>query len=622
MTPQRFSKLCGVGLALLVGFNASAVHADTLAQPELPSGVQQKSGLATRSYAVAAANPLATQAGQAILQAGGSAVDAAVAVQMVLALVEPQSSGIGGGAFLLHFDGRHTQAFDGRETAPAAATPRLFLNEQGAALPFMEAVVGGRSVGVPGAVAMLYAAHRQHGKLPWKALFAPAIRLAKEGFAVSPRMATLLAGEKSLQQDAVARAYFYDADGKPWPAGHVLKNPELADVLEAIAHKGPAALLKGELAKAMVQKVQSHANRGTLALGDLAAYQPLKREPLCFDYRAQNYYAQESRVQTRNLRICGMPPPSSGTLAIGQILGILDASHSANIPLQDGLQNDLQDGLPNAQWLHLYTEAARLAFADRAQFVADPAFVAAPGGSWHSLLDSSYLASRAAAIDTTPGAARMPAVTPGNPGRVAVGYAPMPQQTEYGTSHISIIDKYGNALAMTSTIEDAWGSRLMVNRGKGKSGGFLLNNQLTDFSFVPSGADGQPIANRVEPGKRPRSSMSPVLVFDKASGQVLLSAGSPGGAMIIHFTAKTLYGMLNWGLNAQQAINLPNFGTVGGPLVLEQGGFPASTVEALRQRGHTVNETPMPSGLQAIMRTPSGFFGGADPRREGLVLGD
>ncbi|MCX8521443.1 MAG: gamma-glutamyltransferase, partial [Rhodoferax sp.] len=262
MTFHLFRTFAGVALALLVSFGASRVPADTLAQPELPSAVQQKSGWSTRSYAVAAANPLATQAGQEILQMGGSAVDAAVAVQMVLALVEPQSSGIGGGAFLLHFDGHHTQAFDGRETAPAAATPRLFLNEQGAAMPFMEAVVGGRSVGVPGAVAMLYAAHRQHGKLPWKALFAPAIRLAKEGFAVSPRMATLLAGEKSLQLDAVARAYFYDADGKPWPAGHVLKNPELAEVLEAIANKGPAALLKGELAEAMVQKVQSHANRG------------------------------------------------------------------------------------------------------------------------------------------------------------------------------------------------------------------------------------------------------------------------------------------------------------------------------------------------------------------------
>ncbi|MCX8520691.1 MAG: gamma-glutamyltransferase, partial [Rhodoferax sp.] len=254
--------------------------------------------------------------------------------------------------------------------------------------------------------------------------------------------------------------------------------------------------------------------------------------------------------------------------------------------------------------------------------VADPAFVAAPGGSWHSLLGSTYLASRAAAIDTTPGAARMPSVAPGNPGNSSVAYAPMPVQTEYGTSHISIIDKYGNALAMTSTIEDAWGSRLMVNRGKGKIGGFLLNNQLTDFSFLPNSPDGLPIANRVEPGKRSRSSMSPVLVFDKASGQVLLSAGSPGGAMIIHFTAKTLYGVLNWGLNAQQAINLPNFGTVGGPVVLEQGGFPASTLAALRQRGHTVNEAPMPSGLQAIMRTPTGFFGAADPRREGLVLGD
>jgi gamma-glutamyltranspeptidase/glutathione hydrolase len=383
------------------------------------------------------------------------------------------------------------------------------------------------------------------------------------------------------------------------------------------------------VAQALVKKVQSHANPGSLALGDLASYQALRREPLCFDYQAA--------PMARTLRICGMPPPSSGTLAIGQILGIL-----ANTP---GADQPLAEGLPAAQWLHLYTEAARLAFADRGLYVADPASVKAPQGSWSSLLAPGYLAARASLIQ--PDGPRLPSVQPGSPGSTPVGYAPMPAQTEHGTSHISIVDAYGNALAMTTTIEANWGSRLMVNRGMGLAGGFLLNNQLTDFSFEPRGADGTPIANRVEAGKRPRSSMSPVLVFEMeapnpgsarppegvspslgrpgarmASNKLLLSAGSPGGAMIIHFTAKTLLGVLNWGLDPQQAINLPNFGTLGGSLFLEQGRFNPAVITALQARGHTVMETPMPSGLQAIQRTADGWLGGADPRREGVVKGD
>jgi gamma-glutamyltranspeptidase/glutathione hydrolase len=525
-------------------------------------------------------------------------------VQMVLTLVEPQSSGIGGGAFLLHFDGQQVQAYDGRETAPALATPRLFLDARGQPLAFLDAVVGGRSVGVPGALRMLYLAHQQHGRLPWKALFAPAIRLANEGFAISPRMATLLAAEKALKTDPVALAYFYDAQGQPWPAGHLLRNPELAAMLQAIAESGPDALMTGPLAQALVSRVQSHANPGSLALNDLAAYQALQRAPLCFAYTPPQ--------TARALRICGMPPPSSGTLAIGQMLGMLQSTPGADQPLAAGL--------PSAQWLHLYTEAARLAFADRAQYVGDPDFVAAPGGDWASLLAPGYLADRARLIQANgPAMATAPA---GVPGRLSVSYAPMDAQTEHGTSHISIVDAYGNALAMTTTIEDAWGARLMVNRGQGLAGGFLLNNQLTDFSFEPSGADGKPIANRVEPGKRPRSSMSPMLVFDADTRQLLMSAGSPGGAMIIHFTAKTLLGVLNWGLSPQQAINLPNFGNLGGPLLLEEARFPAPVLAALKARGHSVIETPLPSGLQAIQRIPGGYFGGADPRREGLVLGD
>jgi gamma-glutamyltranspeptidase/glutathione hydrolase len=592
-----------VVLAVLTGAVVHA-YADTLAQPELASGLTEKPGWTTHSYAVAAANPLATRAGQEILQAGGSAVDAAVAVQMVLTLVEPQSSGIGGGAFLLHFDGQRTQAYDGRETAPAAATPTLFLDAQGKPLAFMDAVVGGRSVGVPGVLRMLYLAHQQHGKLPWTALFAPAIRLANDGFAVSPRMATLLASEVALKTDPAALAYFYDAQGKPWPAGHLLRNPELAAMLQAIAESGPDALMRGPVAQALVSKVQSHPNPGTLALNDLAAYQPVLREPLCFDYSTPR--------PARAYRICGMPPPSSGTLAIGQMLGLLNATPAADQPLAAGL--------PSAQWLHLYTEAARLAFADRAQYVADPAFVAAPADNWASLLAPAYLTERARAI--SPDGPRMKTVLPGRPGPIKLAYAPMAEQTEHGTSHISIVDAFGNTLAMTTTIEDAWGARLLVNRGLGLPGGFLLNNQLTDFSFEPQGADGAPVANRLEPGKRPRSSMSPVLVFDKSSKQLLLSAGSPGGAMIIHFTAKTLLGVLNWGLSPQQALNLPNFGSLGGPMLLEQARVPAPVLAALRARGHTVVETPLPSGLQAIERTPAGLLGGADPRREGLVLGD
>jgi gamma-glutamyltranspeptidase/glutathione hydrolase len=299
---------------------------------------------------------------------------------------------------------------------------------------------------------------------------------------------------------------------------------------------------------------------------------------------------------------------------MGQILGIL-----GNTPAD---KEPLSGGLPTPQWLHLYTESSRLAFADRAQYVGDPDFVSAPGGHWNSLLNPAYLRARASLIDTRAASPAMKSVAPGNPGATTVSYAPMPQQTEYGTSHISIIDAQGHALAMTTTIEDAFGARQMVNRDVGLSGGFLLNNQLTDFSFAPVGADGKPVANRVEAGKRPRSSMSPVLVFEKDSGKVVMSAGSPLGALIIHFTAKTLYGTLNWGLNPQQAIDLPNFAPMGGPLFLEEGRFDANVIDALKSRGHTVNQVSMPSGLQAIVKTPDGFFGGADPRREGVVMGD
>lgn len=565
-------------------------------QPERASGYHEKPGWQTSRFSVAAANPLAADAGYQVLKVGGSAVDAAIAVQMVLTLVEPQSSGIGGGAFLMHFDGKVVEAYDGRETAPAAADENLFLKADDKPMPFIEAIVGGRSVGVPGTVRMLEMAHRQHGRLPWADLFQPAITLAEQGFKVSPRLNAMLAAEKHLQKDPVAAAYFYDASGQPWPTGHLLRNPDLARVLRDIAGRGSSALYEGLLARSIVDKVRSHpGNPGRMTMADLADYQARKREPLCHDH-----VASSQRVYV----FCGFPPPSSGAIAIGQILGILQNTPGAS--LVPG-----PDGLPAADWLHYYTEAARLAFADRAKYVADPDFVAAPAGSWMSLLSTDYLAQRSRLISGE----SMKLAKPGEPMGMQSGFAPMPDQPEYGTSHISIIDGQGRALAMTTTIESAFGARQMVN-------GFLLNSELTDFSFAPRDAQGKPIANRVQAGKRPRSSMSPTLVFDKASGQLVMSGGSPGGALIIHYTAKILWSSFHWEMNPQKAINLPNFGSTNGPTLLEKKRFPPATVEALKARGHSIHEIDMTSGLQVIRRIPGGYLGGADPRREGVVMGE
>ena len=572
---------------------------DHATQPEAASGNTAKPGWAFTRQAVAAANPLATDAGHQVLRAGGSALDAAIAVQMVLGLVEPQSSGIGGGAFLLHFDGQKVTAHDGRETAPAGARGDMFM-EQGKPLPFPEAVQSGHSVGVPGAVRMLEAAHRQHGRLPWAQLMQPAITLAEQGFRVSPRLHTLLQADVLLKQDPLALRFFYQADGQAWPVGHVLRNPEYAHVLRLIAAQGSRALHEGPVAQAMVARTAQAPRPGTLSLQDLASYQPRMREALCFDHTASS----------RAYRLCGFPPPSSGQIAIGQILGML-GNTSAQGP-------ELAAGLPSPDFLHRYTEASRLAFADRAQFVADPDFVQAPAGDWRTLLAPGYLRERSQLI----GSQAMKAAPSGQPGGQKTSFAPMPTQTEYGTSHISVVDAQGRAVAMTTTIEAAFGSRRMVTTDPSRPGGFLLNNELTDFSLAPADAQGRPIANRVEPVKRPRSSMSPTLVFDKTTGQLLMSGGSPGGAAIIHYTAKLLTGTLHWGLNAQQAIDLPNFGSLGGPTMLEAQRFNSSTVDGLKARGHEVREMEMTSGLQAIERTPSGWFGGADPRREGVVKGD
>jgi len=568
-------------------------------QPEAASGHTDKPGWTYSRQAVAAANPLATDAGLQLLRAGGSALDAAIAVQLVLGLVEPQSSGIGGGAFLLHFDGRRVQAFDGRETAPTGARTDMFL-ENGKPLPFDEAVLSGRAVGVPGAVRMLETAHRQHGTLPWGQLFTPAITLAEQGFQVSPRLHTLLQNDPHLRKDPLAARFFYDAKGQAWPVGHVLRNPEYAHVLRRIAAQGSRALHEGPVAQAIVARTAQPPLAGTLSLDDLQTYRPREREALCLDHTAR----------ARTYRICGFPPPSSGQIAIGQILGLLGHTTPQGA--------EWAGGLPSPDFVHRYTEASRLAFADRAQFVADPDFVSAPGGDWRSLLAPDYLRLRSTLI----GAQSMKVAPPGQPGGAKTSFAPMPMQPEYGTSHISVVDAHGRAVAMTTTIEAAFGARRMVTTDPARPGGFMLNNQLTDFSFAATDAQGRPIANRVEPGKRPRSSMSPTLVFDKASGELLMSGGSPGGALIIHYTAKLLAGTLHGGLNAQQAISLPNFGSLNGPTLLESGRFGLAMTEALKARGHEVREMEMTSGLQAIERTATGWFGGADPRREGIVLGD
>ena len=572
-------------------------------EPEIATGVQDKAGWQGRRFAIAAAHPLAAQAGARVLRAGGAAIDAAVAAQMVLALVEPQSSGIGGGAFLLHWDGETVQAWDGRETAPAAVDERLLLDGQGKPLPIDRAKVGGRAVGVPGAVRMLEAVHRSHGRLPWPRLFEPAVELAENGFAMGARLHGQLAAERHLRSNPQAFAYFYRPDGQPHPVGHVLRNPALAAVLRAIADGGSAALHQGGVAADIVRRVHDHAgNPGWMTDADLADYRPVQRAPICTDWKAR-------------YRVCGMPPPSSGHLTVMQILGMLEAMPAVGRPLESGV--------PGVDFLHPYAEAARLAFADRNRYVGDPDFVAAPAGRWDSLLAADYLRRRAALI----GPRRMDAVepgVPGVPGAPSVSYGgDVEEPPEHGTSHLSIVDADGRAVALTTTIEDGFGARLMSDGGTGLAGGFLLNNELTDFTATPRDREGRPVANRVQPGKRPRSSMSPTLVFDRSDGRLVASLGSAGGAVIIHYVAKTLLATLDWQLDPQEAAALPNFGSFGGPVVLETRRFPMQTVTALQARGHEVVRQDLTSGVHALVRGPAGDWrGGADPRREGIVLGE
>jgi gamma-glutamyltranspeptidase / glutathione hydrolase len=602
-TNQRIGLLGGLALllALLAGCQTQTTQSEPPlpAAPEGPSGFTAKGAVVGQRWMVATANPLASQAAAQVLRNGGKAIDAAVAAQMMLTLVEPQSSGIGGGAFMLYYDAatRTTIAMDGRETAPSAASETLFLDANKQPLAFHAAVVGGRSVGVPGVVAALEELHKRFGNQRWANLLSPAIETAEKGFAVSPRLNTLLAAERFLKLDPPAAQLYYNAQGQAHPVGHSLKNPELAASLKLIAAQGQRALQTGPLAQAIVDKVNAHAgNPGVLQLRDLASYRPKQRDVLCGPY----------------LRyvICGMPPPSSGTVAVLQMLDMLQQLNVARgpAPLTDA-QGQLQ-----ALGVHRFSEAGRLAFADRNLYIADPDFVPWP----KAVLSAQYNRERAGLISDDRSMGRAQA---GKPPAAQASLTPGAGYEETGTSHISIVDAQGNAVSMTTTIEDAFGARQMV-------GGFLLNNQLTDFSFAPTDATGQ-IANRVQAGKRPRSSMAPILVFDRrpdgSPGELRMSMGSPGGSLIINYVAKTLVASLADGVDIQTAISLPNIGSRNGPTELEKDRVPASLDSSLTTRGHELRRIDMTSGLQGIMRHCEGqrcyWVGGADPRREGLVIG-
>ncbi|RMD61837.1 MAG: gamma-glutamyltransferase [Alphaproteobacteria bacterium] len=534
------------------------------------------------AYMIAAANPLAVRAGREILRAGGSAIDAAIAAQMVLNLVEPQSSGIGGGGFLLYYEAASgtVTAYDGRETAPAAVTPELFLDADGKPMAFWDAVVGGRSVGVPGLLRMLEMAHRAHGRLAWASLFAPAIRLADAGFPVSPRLNRLIAEDRYLKRFAATAAYFYDPAGNPRPVGYLLRNPAFAETLRRIARDGADALYTGPIAAAIVAAVRgATGNPGAMTLDDLANYRAKRRAPVCAAYR--------------RWQVCGMPPPTSGGVATLQILGILS-------------QFDLAALAPNSTAaVHLITEASRLAFADRNRFLGDPDFVPVPVDR---LLAPDYLARRARLIGPD---ASLGKAVPGLP----IQNGAMPHQpAPPSTTHMVVVDAAGNVVSMTASIESAFGSRLMA-------AGFLLNNELTDFSFRPRDDAGRLIANRVEPGKRPRSSMAPTIILDRDGG-FAVALGSPGGSRIIGYVVKALIATLDWGLDIQAAIDLPNFVNRNGPTDLEKGTVLETLVLALRALGHEVRVRSLVSGLHGIARRGGILTGGADPRREGVAAGD
>ena len=565
-------------LALAVGI--------ALAQPapEPASGHAPKQAASAKRYMLAAAHPLAVEAGYEMLRRGGAAIDAAVAVQMALNLVEPQSSGIGGGAFILHYSASDAMlaAYDGRETAPAAARAERFIGADGQPLAHLDAVVGGKSVGTPGVLRALELAHAKHGKLPWAELFEPAIRLAKEGFPLSPRLHSLLEWVRLPGRDADMRRMYYRDDDTPKPVGTLLKNPALAVTLHAIAAQGANAFYEGEIARDIAKKVMTAPHPGNLSEADLAQYRAKQREPVCAAYR--------------QWKVCGMPPPSSGGVAVLQVLGMLQRLAPDSLPLEPIIA------------AHFIAEAERLAYADRERYLADSDFVAVPLAG---LTSPEYLAARAALVQHNRSLGRAQPGSP--PGAPLAELADDASPELASTSHFSIVDAEGNAVAMTSSIEFAFGSQQMVR-------GFLLNNQLTDFSFVAV-QQGKPVANRIEPGKRPRSAMAPTIVFDR-DGKLVLALGSAGGSAIINHVVKTLVAVLDWNMDLQQAITLPNFGSRNGPTELERDTAAAGWAEPLRALGHEVRLIDMTSGVHGIQRTRAGWSGGADPRREGVAKGE
>ena len=585
-----------------------------MTSPEIATGYRSDMTVVrTAHYAVATANPLSTQAACRVLRDGGSAADALVVAQAVLGLVEPQSSGLGGGGFVVYYDASagSIQAYDGREAAPAAAGEDYlrWISDVDHAAPQPNARASGRSIGVPGILRMLELVHNDHGRMPWRDLFGPAAALADGGFDISPRMATAISDSAAqLRVDPQARAYLFNPDGSPRSAGTRLTNPAYSKTLSAIASSGVNAFYTGDIARDIVAEASDTSDGRTPSLmtnEDLAAYVAKKREPLCTTYRGR--------------QICGMPAPSSGGVAVAATLGILEHFPMGDYP---PTSVDLNGGRPSVMGVHLVSEAERLAYADRDKYVADADFVGPPGGALNTLIDPGYLAGRAALISPQHSMGTAKPGDFGTPTNVA------PPGTEHGTSHVSIIDSHGNAASFTTTVESPFGSFHMVD-------GFVLNNQLTDFAADPRAADGSLVANRVQPGKRPRSSMAPTLVFDSSPagrGALYAVTGSPGGSTIIQFVVKTLVAMLDWRLNPQQAVSLVDFGAdnstktnVGGEdpeINTSDNGDHDPLVQGLRALGHQVNLADQSSGLSALARGSSQWTGGADPRRDGAVMGD
>lgn len=581
--------------------------------PEIATGYRRDMvAVHTTHYAAATANPLATQAACWVLRDGGTAADALVAAQSVLGLVEPQSSGIGGGGFVVYYDARTSsvQTYDGREVAPAAATENYlrWIDDENRTVPQPDPRSSGRSIGVPGIMRALQQAHDEHGRTPWRDLFGSAIALADNGFEISPRLASAIASDaQHLRGDRAASAYFLNPDGTPKPAGMTLTNPAYAKTLGAIASSGADGLYTGAVARDIVAAATDSSGGRTpslMTIDDLARYTAQQRDPLCTTYRDKE--------------VCGMPPPAGG-IVVAETLGVLQHFPMGAYGPDDV---DANGGRPSVMGVHLVSEAERLAYADRDKYDADPAFAPPPGGSPETLISSDYLAGRAALISL---AGTMGTAQAGQFGLPPSGESAAPDR---GTSHISVVDTYGNAASMTTSVESSFGSFHMVD-------GFILNNQLTDFSAEPVGPDGAPVANRVAAGKRPRSSMSPSLVFslvDGRRGPLYAVAGSPGGAVIIQFVTKTLVSMLDWGLDPQQAVSAVDFGAANSPQTNVGGEHPAidntdngdhdPLVQGLRALGHQVNVADQSSGASAIVGTASGWSGGADPRREGLVMGD